>query len=100
MEINCENFSDTQEQLEKALINKEKEIKLIYVHWQTINEVLENLGFEEQYYTDNGWQHDCWLKFWIPGSDYYYNVKCSWYYPETIFTLENDIETIKLFKNE
>lgn len=98
MEINCENYSDAQEQLAKALTNKEKEIKLNYIHWQTINEVLENLGFVEYYVDCNGWQYDHWSRFWIPGSDYYYDVECSWYYPETKFELETDIETIKFFK--
>lgn len=99
MEINCESYCDTQIHLKSFLECKEPFIILRYIHWQTINEVLDKLGFIELHIETNGWQHDRWSRIWKPGSDYYYEIKCSWYYPETTFTLKNDIETIKLFKN-
>lgn len=95
MEIDCENYYEVPEKLETALEHKEKEIILYNIHWAVIREVLDNLGFKTGEIDTNGWQHDVWIQVWIPNTDYYYDVSCSWYYPETVFKLVTDSEKVK-----
>ena len=99
MVINFENYYDIQEKLKEALTNKEPRIMINNVHWALINEVLDDMGFIELDVETNGWQYDRWSKIWISGSDYYYEVYCSCYYPDTKFELVTDPELVNIFKS-
>lgn len=99
MEIDLKNF--VNEDLTKKLHEKISLIEYKYVHWAIFQEIIEESGYVLEWGDTNGWQHDVYHYMYIPGTDYYYLIQSSWYYPETTFTLiDNDPETVKRLKNE
>ena len=94
METNFENYY--KEDFKKKLENKYPAFTYRDIHWHLFQEVLDELGYSSLKDLDsNGWQHDIWFRIWKPGNDHFYNVTCSWNYPETTFELDNDLEILK-----
>ena len=97
MDQNFENYF--KEEFKNKIMSKDPIIEYYNIHWNLFKECLDELGYKEYYYDSNGWEHDVWMKAWKPGTDYYYEISCSWYYPATTFTISNNQDILKLIKN-
>lgn len=99
MVTDLKNFINND--LTKQLHEKVPQIQYKYIHWAIFREIIKESGYILEQSGSNGWEHDVWFHMYIPGTDYYYEIMCSWYYPETTFTLiDDDPKTVKRLKNE